>query len=220
MLSEVPLLDDILRLSERTDTVPFAFYDELFQAVVKLLGHRRTGEETHLFVKLDSWHIFFYETIRRLYPSIPMILLYRSPDSVVNSHRSRPGMQSVPGLLPAHWFGLKSVDVVQMNSEAYTAHVLSCYLTQFRTVAETDTNAFLLPYRPDGTTMMQQLTRQLNLRLSVDEWELIHKRSGFHAKYPGQLFTDETPTTTIEDYLTSALHQFNQLNIKASSLQS
>ena len=212
VLSEVPLLDEVLRLSERSAAWPSAFCDNLFRAVIQLLGHRRTGVETHLFVKVDSWHVFFYETIRRIYPSVPIILLYRSPNEVVASHQKRPGIQAVPGLLPAHWFGLKPADAVQMTREPYTAQVLSSYLSRFRAITKTDRNAFLLPYQPNGMAMMQQLTRQLDLSLNTKEWEAIAKRSPFHAKYPDKPFTEELPFRAIPDYLQPAMHHFDQLN--------
>ncbi len=216
VLSEVPLLDDVLRLPEQTRVSP-ATRDALFQAVVRLLGHRRRGNETHLFVKLDSWHILFYETIRRLYPAVPLVFVYRRPDAVVASHRSRPGIQAVPGLLPAHWFGLDPADAVHMRSEEYTAHVIDCYLARFQTIAASDNLVSLLPYQPDGLAMMRQLTEQLNLVLPEGDWAAIRQRSGFHAKYPGQVFGQERPLTAVPDYLSSAMKRFSEL-ANASSM--
>lgn len=212
VLSEVPLLDAILRLSEQNESLSAVECDALFRATVRLLGHRRTGDETHLFVKLDSWHIFFYDTVRRLYPAVPIILLYRSPDAVVASHRSQPGMQAVPGLLPTHWFGLEPGDAVRMAGEPYTAHVLACYLARFEAIARTDDRAFLLPYQPNGLAMMQALAHRLGLTLNEDEWEVIRQRSGFHAKYPGQPFAGEPPMGATPDFLLPAMNLFNQLD--------
>ncbi len=217
VLSEVPLLDEILRLPERTSAFSEGVRDHLFRATIRLLGHQRSGTETHLFVKLDSWHLFFYEIIRRLYPSVPIVLLYRRPDEVVRSHSRHPGMQAVPGLLPPQWFGLEPAEVENMAQEAYTAHVLACYLSRMKTIADQDNNAFLLPYQADGMALMQDLAGQLRLTLTEAEWSLIQSRSGFHAKRPGQPFAEETADCDTPEYLLAAMRRYQQLQTSHSA---
>ena len=90
VLSEVPVLDEWLRSS-------LAERDPLFAATLRLLGQRRFGNEHALFVKTDCWHIFFADRLRRLYPETPFILLYRSPEAVLVSHRKIRGTQMVQG---------------------------------------------------------------------------------------------------------------------------
>jgi hypothetical protein len=83
VLSEVPLLDELLRVHR--GSIPQGLEDEALKAAIKLLGQERTGNEKLLFVKLDSWHIFYWKKLRELYPRVPFILLYRSPAEVVRS---------------------------------------------------------------------------------------------------------------------------------------
>src|SRR5690606_34626620 len=93
VLSEVPLLDQLLRLPETFPGISRAQQETALQATIRLLGQKRTGHEKQLFIKLDSWHVFFAATLRKQYPSVPFILLYRAPDEVFESHRRHRGMQ-------------------------------------------------------------------------------------------------------------------------------
>lgn len=211
VLSEVPLLDELLRLPERLATVTAVDQERYMRAALCLLGHRRTGNETHLFVKLDSWHIHFYSLLRQLFPTVPMILLYRAPDAVIASHRKQRGMHAVPGLLPPYLVGLKVEEIDWLNFDAYTAQVLSYYYTQFLSIAEVDPNTFLLAYQPDGLALMTSLAHHLGLPVSDVYWQAIQERSGFHAKRPQQVFNEEIPFTEAPDYLIAARSFFERL---------
>ncbi|RYZ19340.1 MAG: sulfotransferase family protein, partial [Chitinophagaceae bacterium] len=97
VLSEVPILDDILNLE--TSKIPaLQTKKELVSAVVKLLGKKRQKTQQHLFVKLDCWHLFYYEMLREIFPDVPFFFLYRNPSEVLASHRKLRGKHMVPGL--------------------------------------------------------------------------------------------------------------------------
>ncbi|GAB4045583.1 sulfotransferase family protein [Spirosoma litoris] len=210
ILSEVPFLDELLRLN--IPSISSDEQDQAFMAAIRLLGHKRTGAENRLFIKVDSWHVFYYETIRRLYPEVPIILLYRSPDEVVASHQKRRGMHAVPGLLPPALFGFDPADAITANFDDYTARVLERYLERFLTIVKQDDQAFLLNYQADGIAMMQQFLQFLNLPSDIVDWSLVQQRSSRHAKYPDQKFKEERLNKPIPDYLQPAMALYTQLN--------
>lgn len=216
MLSEMPLIDELLRLSYTTPshTPSTNDRDAAVKAVIRLLGAKRTGNETRLFIKLDSWNLLFYETFRRLYPDVPFVLLYRSPDAVVRSHQKRRGMQAVPGLIEPELFGFDTAAVLDMTLDQYTAAVLERYFQAMLTILETDANIHLLNYQADGTAMLRQLTEVLQLDVRSEELARMTQRSHYHAKYPDQPFSEAMPSEPIAAYLESAMRLYQQLDAK------
>ena len=218
VLSEVPLLDTLLRLTDRAKTGPEPQQEQAFQAVIQLLGQQRSGQETHVFIKTDSWHILAYETIRRLYPTTPFILLYRSPDAVVRSQRNRRGMQAVPGMIQPEFFGFTPEEVAGVELDAYMAAVLKRYFEEFLLVAEKDSNCLLINYEADGMTMMDQLMQFLNLAPDEADYAAMKHRCGYHGKYPDQKFMGDEIEAALPDYLQPAMALYQQLEKKRQHL--
>lgn len=99
VLSEAPSIDAVLRADAWESDVDAETQIERFQQLVAVLGQRRFDEERYLFIKFDAWSIAQLPLIHRAFPQVPWIFLYRDPVEVLVSHRTRPGMHMVPGLL-------------------------------------------------------------------------------------------------------------------------
>ncbi len=95
------------------------------RGLVSALGQPRAGGETGYFVKFDSWSILELSLIRRAFPGVPWLFVYRDPVEVMASHRQRPGVHLVPGLLPPHLFGLDRESALEMPADEYGARVLA-----------------------------------------------------------------------------------------------
>ncbi len=188
-LSEVPLIDELLRMS-RNQPDPSAA-EAALKASIALLGRRRLGREKHLFIKLDSWHVFFAGTLRRLYPDVPFVLLYRAPDEVVLSHQKRRGMQAVPGLIEPALFGMSQTESKSYDGDRYIAKVLEYYYSQFLILAEKDAHSILLDYRQGGIEIIRRLTEFSDICLDEQQTAAMAVRARFHAKYPEQGFAEE-----------------------------
>lgn len=209
VLSEVPLLDTLLRLSHETGADQ---PDRAFQATLRLLSHKRTDRETHIFIKTDSWHILAYETIRRLYPTTPFILLYRTPDAVIRSQRNRRGIQAIPGLIPPEFFGFTPDQVAGIDLDVYMAIVLKRYFEVMLLVAEKDSNCLLINYQADGMAMLHQSIQFLKLTPDEADYAEMEHRCSYHGKYPDQVFLEETIEQAIPAYLQPALVLYQQLD--------
>ena len=208
-LSEVPLIDELLRASGRQEDSSAA--QAALKASIALLGRRRFGQEKHLFIKLDSWHVFFAGTLRRLYPGVPFVLLYRSPDEVVFSHQKRRGMQAVPGLLEPELFGMSHAESTSYDGDRYIAKVLEYYYSQFLLIAENDDDSILLDYRQGGIDIVRCLARFAGMALDEAEIAEMAVRSRFHAKYPEQGFAEEKKETCAPAYLQPAQAMYIRL---------
>lgn len=208
MVSEMPLIDSVLRNSYLT----FTQKEAVLSAIIRLLGRQRTGQESQLFIKLDSWHFGFYDTLRRLYPDVPFILLYREPESVMISHQRHRGMQSVPGLIEPELFGLTSQEIRGMTLDEYLANVLKFYFRSILTMADTDRNAHLLRYQQDGTALLNDLLALISVDIQSSEMDQMIQRSQFHSKFPGQRFREERTNKIEAVYIRPLLVLYEELN--------
>jgi hypothetical protein len=145
VLSEVPLLDDILQCGDKFPGAELPNGDLLYRAVVKLMCRNQNGS-ARVFIKGDSWHVLFFERLRAMYPEAHAFLLYRAPEEVAASHRINAGMHAVPGLLNPALFNLTQADAVQMNREEYVDHVLNSYLEKYKALLTSQPNVSALSY--------------------------------------------------------------------------
>lgn len=94
------------------------------QALMSALGQPIIGNERHFFVKFDCWHVFSLPLIRRAFPSVPWVFLYREPRQVMASHLRRRGVQTVPQLVDPRLFGIEPPAAFKMPAPEYCARVL------------------------------------------------------------------------------------------------
>ena len=119
VISEAPPLDAAVQI-EAFGT-PSGRCDGVLAAMVSALGRRWPAEDDRLFIKHDSWHAMSLALIRRTYPRAPWVFLYRDPLEVMVSQARQAGVQTVPGMLPPHLFG---IDPEEMPPDAYGAAAL------------------------------------------------------------------------------------------------
>jgi hypothetical protein len=210
VLSEPPLVDELLRLPMQDAQFDVPAIEPLVRAAISLLGDRRR-DETRLFVKLDSWHIHFAPLIRKLYPDTPFILLHRAPQQVIRSHQARRGTQSVPGLLEPALFDLRAEDTATTDADAYMGKVLAYFYRQFAEMARQDEKALLLDYGQGAEKMMTQLARHVGLSLDAATLDEIRLRSRYHSKYPGQTFAEQAVDGDVPAYLETAQRYYEEL---------
>lgn len=210
VLPEVPFFDDLLRLPYQQDSFTSDTASALLTAALKYYGQQRTGHEQHLYIKADSWHIFFYQQLRQLYPAVPFVLMYRNPAEVFHSHKKQPGMHAVPGLIEPAIFGFKPDEEMTLNLDAYLASILEKYLSQYHEIIQTDKNCLLMNYNEGAITMMQKLADFTNMKINDEYLLSIKERSTFHSKKPDSVFSESLPIT-IPHYLDSAVALYHQL---------
>ncbi|MFI5137329.1 MAG: hypothetical protein ACHQIM_05840 [Sphingobacteriales bacterium] len=217
ILSEVPFFDDILRLPYQGNGFNEAVAAPLLTSAIKFYGQKKTGRENNLFIKTDSWHLFFYRQLRQLYPSVPFIMVYRSPDEVFNSHRKLPGMQAVRGLIEPEVFGFDAEETTGWSPDVYLAKVLESYFRQCLAIADTDNKFLLLNYCEGPMPMIEKIAAFTNTPLSPEDTALMMERSLYHSKKPGERFSEKA-TTIIPSCLINAMDLYNALEIKRKGM--
>lgn len=218
VLAEVPFFDALLRLPYQDKGVDPALASLFLPAVLQLYGQQRRGDETHLFIKADSWHLCFYRQLRQLYPAVPFILLYRSPDEVLQSQRRRQGMQAVPGVIEPALFGFDPKAIQQYTLDDYMAQVLDRYFTILLEVVQDDPHVLLLNYQEPVMQLMDKIAGLTDLHFTDEDRQQLQERSRFHAKYPGQVFQEPATTASLPDSLLPAMNLYRQLEEQRTRL--
>lgn len=217
VLSEVPFFDDLLRLPGQNESFPLNVSDSLFKAAVCFYGQQRSAIEQRLFIKTDSWHILFYERIRRLFPEVPFILLYRSPGDIIVSHQRKRGMHAVPGIIEPSLFGFDSGAIKDLNLDNYLIKVLERYYSAYIEVMHQDKICVIVNYSEGVQHNLKQIEHCIGMQLSRSEWEEVEKRSAFDAKSPQIRFSDAGNQSNKMEGMQQCMKFYNQLeNIRIS----
>jgi hypothetical protein len=122
--SEPPLLDAVLRAHLSTPSLPVEVQAAWVRATLSALAQRRAGNESRFVVKLDGWSIVDLPLMRRAYPDVPWIFLYRDPIEVAMSQLKMPGAYMVPGVIGPSVARISTDEAVAMPREEFIARVL------------------------------------------------------------------------------------------------
>lgn len=185
VLSEVPFFDELLmgRAGVNLDAPD----KNLLSAAIAFHSHRRHTEQKRFFIKTDSWHMFYYREWRELFPSLPLVLLYREPAAVIRSHKKQPGMHAVPGLSPSGLFDFGEAGET-WSPEHYMGKVLEKYYRCFLDIARQDVNAVLINYGNGVMEMMEKISSAAGLNPDETQRAQWLDRSKYHAKHPDKSF--------------------------------
>jgi hypothetical protein len=103
---------------------------ELLRGVLEGFDRSRPREGGRLFVKFSSWNVLQLPLIRRAFPDVPWVFLYRDPVEVVVSNLLDPGTWVRDQTNPAmgrHLAGAGPEQTLQMSRLDYCARVIGRY---------------------------------------------------------------------------------------------
>ncbi|HYM01968.1 MAG TPA: sulfotransferase [Stellaceae bacterium] len=124
VISEASPIDAVVRSNEARPEVSDEQRVLWLRGLMSHLGQRRSGER-NFFVKFDCWHVLELPLLRRAFPAVPWIFLYRDPVEVLVSQMKMRGAQMVPGIVTPALFKIDPVAAVQMPAVEYCARVLA-----------------------------------------------------------------------------------------------
>ena len=217
VISEAPILDEVMReIAFSVFEIPEEEINASIKAVVKLLGKKRRGDEKHLFVKLDSWHIFYYDKLRALYPDTPFIFSYRRPDEVIRSQLKSPGMHAAPGVIQPALFGYELNDVLFLGREVYISKVLEKYFENYLRIIGTDEKSIFVNYAEGILPIFDRIVSFLNLDIEEAIKAKMIERTKFHSKSPDSVFEEEPLKDEVPAYQQKVFEMYEML---ANNLQ-
>ena len=99
VVPEAPIFDQILKMKEWDAHISNNDIEKIFKQTVAWYGQDRTNEYQQYFIKLDSWHIHFYEQLRSWFPETSFYFLTREPHAIITSHLKRRGIHAIPNYI-------------------------------------------------------------------------------------------------------------------------
>jgi len=174
----------------RAVAIPEETRSAWLRAMVSALGQQRTGEETRYFIKFDSLSVDALPFIRRTFPAVPWIFLYRDPEEVLASQLSEPGAAMSPGIVrgPAV-LDLPPDETLPLSLEEYAARVIGT-LCRCACVSA-DNGGLLINYTQLPRAVWADIAAHFGIDFSSSEIETMRSIVAFHAKHPRAKFAPD-----------------------------
>ncbi|WP_215408747.1 hypothetical protein [Janthinobacterium sp. JC611] len=195
VMSEPPVVDSLLRLHH--DCGDAAASVALLRQAILALGQRRTGEETHFFIKFDCWHIHSLDLLRQAFPGTPCLFLYREPQAVLASHRRQRGPQMVPGMLHPAQLPLPAHRLAPGDLDGYAGLVLGSLFDAARPHAAAG-QLQLIHYSQLPGILFSDLLARFGIAPTPAQLQAMRARGGVHAKY-GTAYHGDPPAAATDD---------------------
>jgi hypothetical protein len=148
VLSEPPAVDKLVARfnTDADDRTKEMLYSIFLRATVAALGQRRTGRERHLFIKFACCSVSQIERIRRIWPNVPWVFLYRDPiETIVSNMQNLPSwLQDEDHRVLASIVSASAAEVAAMTREELCARAIAAFYTTAHRVA--NDRALLLNY--------------------------------------------------------------------------
>ena len=180
VLSEANAIDKLIArfITDADNPVKESLYSVFLRAVVHALAQRRTGHERHLFIKFACCSFGQLERIKRIWPAVPWLFLYRDPvETIVSNMRDAP-----PWLIDNDRRVLSSIigDTSEMSLEELCARTIgSLFSTAYKLA---NANSMLLNYNQLSVPVIARVLNFFNVSLSSEELETIARTSEVYSK--------------------------------------
>jgi hypothetical protein len=202
VISEASPIDAILRARFACPSLSDATRIDWLRWMLGALGQPRVGDERHFFVKFDSWNVTELPLIRRAFPEVPWIFLYREPIEVMASQFRRRSAHLVPGVVEPALFGLDDSAATRMQPEEYCAHILARICEA--TLRHADHSALLVNYTQLPEAVPELLADFFRLDCGETGRASMRERALLDAKNPATPFVGATANTLGRDALLRA----------------
>ena len=193
VLSEPAAVDKlVVRFITDTDEhrMKETLYSIFLRAVVSALGQKRTGNERYLFVKFACCSVSQIERIRRIWPNVPWVFLYRDPvETIVSNMQNLPAwLQDEDHRVLASITGTTPDDVAQMTPEELCARSIgSFFATAYDAHRVANDRALLLNYTQLNLTEIANVLQFFGVRPAAAEMDYIaHQKQKYSKAVSGE----------------------------------
>ena len=163
-------------------SVKETLYSVFLRGVVHALGQRRTGSEKHLFVKFSCCSFAQIERIKRIWPRVPWIFLYRDPVETIvsNVNDIPPWLIDNDRRVLASIIGVSAADVAEMRVDELCARTIGSFYALARRHA--NDAGQLINYNQLSVPVIFNLFSFFKVSLTAQEMEAIEHASRFYSK--------------------------------------
>lgn len=168
---------------EEPDGRPDAECADRLRTLLRVLGRRRFAGEEGFFVKFDCWHTLDLPLLRRTFPQVPWIFVYREPVSILASHTRSRGTQMIPGLLDPGKLGVPPPPWTMEGLREFAAGVVG--RIEEAALEHHDSRCRLVHYR-ELPGVLPELLRHFGVTVSQEERRLMMDTAGRDSKNPSR----------------------------------
>lgn len=182
VVSEARIFDDILRARAPLQGIAPDWRDACLPSAVEAFAASQAVPAQRLFIKLDCWHLFELQRLRRVFPGVPLMFVHRHPLEVLVSLMQRPSFTLVRDTVTPEEMGISPEQRDAMPPEVLAATILGSF---FRQALRHHEHLVPVPY---ATLPTLGWTRAAGLRLSPEERATMQLVAEADAKQPQQRF--------------------------------
>lgn len=158
-------------------------YTVLVKAVISAFGQRRAGNERLLFLKFACTTSLQMNRLRKIFPDVPFVFLYRHPVEVMVSNlQSRPEWMK-PESNPAAAAAITGLHVDELNEttpEEFCARALGRFYDA--ALSELDPHTLLLNYSELSSVELVDVVRRFGVVATPEESAAIQEASRLYSK--------------------------------------
>jgi hypothetical protein len=183
VLSEANAIDKLIaRLITDPGDVKTSLYSVFLRGVVHALAQRRADNEEHLFIKFACCSFALIEQVKRIWPNVPWLFLYRDPVETIVSNlndvppwlldNDRRVLASITGASPA--------EVAEMSLEELCARTIGSLFSTAHRLA--NDGQLLLNYKQLSVPVISSVLRFFKVSPSATELETIERGNQIYSK--------------------------------------
>lgn len=184
VLSEANAIDKLVSrfITDAGDPVKESLYSVFLRAVVNALAQRRTGNERRLFIKFSCCSISQLQRIRRIWPRVPWVFLYRDPiETIVSNMTTAPAwLLDEDHRVLAHITGASPEAIAEMSLEERCARSIGSFYSTAHSLANAD--SMLLNYNQLSVPALISILKFFKVNASNAELEKITSGSRIYSK--------------------------------------
>ena len=160
-------------------------------------AHARAARPGRCWVKFDCHHIFHLDLIRRAFPGVPWVFLYRNPVEVIVSHTRQRGLPMVPSEADAlSWPDYGRRPMRELLDE-HTARMIGRICTSAAD-GHRHGESLLVNHRDLVARLQTEILPFLKVHADTTELAGITRCLEEDAKHPGQAFAPDSAAKRAE----------------------
>jgi hypothetical protein len=133
VVSEARVFDDILRGPRLAGAAQVADGDRWLRHAAAAFVASQAVPPGRLVIKLDCWHIFALPRVRRAFPGVPLLFVYRDPLEVLVSLMAQPSLTMVRDVVTPEEIGITRDARDALSREDLAAAILGAFFRQAAT---------------------------------------------------------------------------------------
>jgi hypothetical protein len=180
VLSEANAIDKLIArfITDADNPVKESLYSVFLRGAIHALAQRRFGNEQHLFIKFACCSVAQLERIKRVWPNVPWLFIYRDPvETIVSNMKDVP-----PWLIDNDRRVLSSIidGDAEIGLEELCARTIGSFYSTAYNLA--DRNSMLLNYNQLSVPVIASVLNFFKIDLSTEELETIARTSETYSK--------------------------------------